>query len=415
MEVGHSFVGLFVLLGLGWLLSECKRAVSWRLICIGAAMQIVLALALLKVPGLDGVFVALNQLVLAVSQATEEGARFVFGYLAVGPTPFVESRPEAGFILAFRALPVIVVISALASVLTYVGVLPWLVRGFAWLLARSLGIGGAVGLATAANVFVGMVEAPLLVRNFLARLSRSEMFVVMTVGMATIAGTVLVVYASVLAAVFDDALRHLLVASVISAPAAVTIAKTMVPEAGSATPGTLDDAPRATSVMDALTSGTRSGLELLLNVAALLLVLVAIVHLVNFGLAWLPDVYSEPITVQRIFGYVLSPLAWLMGVPWHEAVAAGRLLGTKTVLNEFIAYVELVNLEPGILSQRSQLIMTYALCGFANFASLGIMLGGLLTLVPQRRAELLQLGPRAIISGTLATCCTGAVVGIVMT
>jgi CNT family concentrative nucleoside transporter len=374
-------------------------------------LQLLIGVVLLKLPGLEQLFIGLNELVLALQRATESGGQFVFGYLAGGSLPFEEREPGSSFILAFRALPVILVVSAVSAALTYLGVLPWVVRLFAMCLQRTLHVGGAVGLTTAANIFVGMVEAPLLVRPYLSRLTRSELFVVMTVGMATIAGTVLVLYASILGSVLEDALRHLLVASVISAPAAVTVAKLMIPEIHQPTPGVLDGSSSADGLVDAIISGTQNGLKLLLNVAALLLVLVALVHLVNALLGWLPPVAGESVTLQRITGYLLAPVAWLMGIPWSEAVVAGGLLGTKTILNEFIAYIELAQLESGTLSARSQLIMTYALCGFANFASLGIMLGGLLTLVPERRAELLQLGPRAIVSGTLASCCTGAVVG----
>ena len=408
----HSFTGLLVLMGLAWVLSERRRACRWQLVAAGVGLQFVLAVLLLKVPGVGQVFTAINQLVLALQTATESGSQFVFGYLAGGPLPFEERQPGASFILAFRALPLILVVSALAAVLNYLGVLPWLVRGFARVLERSLRVGGAVGLTAAANVFVGMVEAPLLIRPYLARLSRSELFVVMTVGMATVAGTVLVVYASILEPLLDDALQHLLVASIISAPAAVTIARLMVPESGEPTPGELVSEPTEAGVMEALTLGTQRGLQLLLNVVALLLVLVALVHLANAVLAWLPAVGGEAITLQRIFGVGFAPIAWLMGIPWSEALTAGNLLGTKTVLNEFVAYLELADLNPGALSPRSHLVVSYALCGFANFASLGIMLGGLVTMVPERRAELLILGPRTLVSGTLATCCTGAVVGV---
>jgi CNT family concentrative nucleoside transporter len=290
-------------------LSERPAGVSWRLVAIGATLQLLIGVVLLKLPGLEPLFIGLNELVLALQRATESGGQFVFGYLAGGSLPFEEREPGSSFILAFRALPVILVVSAVSAALTYLGVLPWVVRLFAMCLQRTLHVGGAVGLATAANIFVGMVEAPLLVRPYLSRLTRSELFVVMTVGMATIAGTVLVLYASILGSVLEDALRHLLVASVISAPAAVTVAKLMIPETHQPTPGVLDGSSSADGLVDAIIIGTQNGLKLLLNVAALLLVLVALVHLVNALLGWLPPVAGESVTLQRITGYLLAPVA----------------------------------------------------------------------------------------------------------
>jgi CNT family concentrative nucleoside transporter len=286
------------------------------------------------------------------------------------------------------------------------------VRAIAWLLRRALGVGGAVGLSTAANIFVGMVEAPLFIRPYLARLSRSELFVVMTGGMAGIAGTVLVLYATFIAAAVPDAFGHLLVASVLAAPAAILIARIMVPET-STTPTEAELAPMepvAESTMDAVVKGTLAGVELLINVVAMLLVFMALVHLAN---ALLGLVAGEGVTLQRLLGYAMAPLCWLMGLPWQEAATAGALMGVKTVLNEFIAYLELAALPADALSPRSRLIMTYALCGFANLGSLGIMIGGLATMVPTRRAEIVALGPKSVAAGTLVTCLLGALVGVI--
>jgi CNT family concentrative nucleoside transporter len=322
------------------------------------------------------------------------------------------SEGSSTLVLAFQILPLILVVSALTAVLTYWKVLPIVVRGFSRLLQKPFGIGGAVGLGTAANIFVGMVEAPLFVRHYLATMSRSGLFVVMCSGMATIAGTVLFIYATLIETVIEGAAGHLVVASVISAPAAVMIARIMVPgereDAGDAlTP------PRYASTMDAVTQGTQSGLALYLNVVAMLLVLVALVKLVNIGLGILPDFHGEPLSLQRVLGFLMSPLAWLMGIPWDQSAVAGALLGTKTVLNEFLAYIDLAQVPPDQLSPRSRLIMTYALCGFANFGSLGILIGGLTTMAPERRAEIVDLGLRSIVGGTLATCCTGSVVALI--
>ena len=408
----QSALGLLVLTGLAWLLSESRGRVSLRVVLAGLAMQLVLAVLLLKLPWINQVFVQLNDAVIALQRATEAGGSFVFGYLGGGTLPFEETQPGASFILAFRALPLVIVISALTALLTYWRVLPLLVRGFAVLLERMLGIGGAVGLGTAANVFVGMVEAPLFVRAYLSRLDRSELFVLMAAGMATIAGTVLILYATFLADTVPNAVGHLLAASLISAPAAVTIAHLMIPASGPPTPAALDGASDARSAMESITMGTFSGLKLYLNIVAMLLVFVALVHLANACLALLPAPGGSPLTLERMLGHLMSPIAWLMGVPWSESASAGSLLGVKTVLNEFIAYRQLAQLPGGVLTERSELIMTYALCGFANFGSLGIMIGGLSTLVPERQQEIVALGMKSIVAGTLATCCTGAVIGL---
>jgi concentrative nucleoside transporter, CNT family len=412
MQSLQSAFGLLVFLLIAWGISENRRAASLRVAIAGLAAQLILAALLLKLPPLSAGLAALNDVVLVLQHATQAGTSFVFGYLGGGPLPFEETQPGASFVLAFRALPLIIVISALTAVLTYWRILPWIVRGFALVLEKTLGVGGPVGFATAANVFVGMVEAPLFIRPYLARLSRSELFVVMVSGMATIAGTVLVLYATIIGPVIPNAVGNLLTASLISAPAAITIALLMIPQSAPSTAGALVPERGASSTMDAVTRGTRSGLELFLVVVAMLLVLVALVFLVNAALALLPDVGGNPVSLERLLGYLMAPICWLMGIPWSEALTAGSLMGIKTILNELLAYLRLAALPEGALSPRSDLIMTYALCGFANFGSLGILIGGLSTMVPERAAEVVELGPRSIVAGTLATCCTGAVVGI---
>ena len=274
-----------------------------------------------------------------------------------------------------------------------------------------MGVGGAIGLSSAANVFVGMVEAPLIVKPYIRNMSRGELFILMSCGMATVAGTVMALYASILSKVIPDALGHILIASIISTPAAIAISVLMVPGKASATEGKLAS-QAATSSMDAVTRGTVDGAQLLVNIVAMLLVLVSLVSLANQVLALLPGVAGAPVTLQRLFGIALAPLVWIMGIPWAEATTAGALMGTKTVLNELLAYVDLAKLPEGALSPRSRLMMTYALCGFANFGSLGIMIGGLATMAPERRDEIVSLGGKTIVSGTLATCVAGSVVGM---
>jgi len=415
----QSGLGLIVLAVLAYALSEDRKAVPFRdhlkVAAAGLAVQLVLAVLLLKLPVSHAVFDWLTGLVHGLQAASESGTGFVFGYLGGGPLPFEETQPGASFVLAFRALPLILVVSALSALLFYWRVLPLVVSALSWLLQKSLGVGGAVGLGTAANVFVGMVEAPLLIRPFLARLSRGELFAVMTCGMATVAGTVLALYAAILGPVLPDALGHLLIASILSVPAAITVARLMVPDPAPPTPAALDAATcraGASSAMDAVTRGTLDGVRLLINVIAMLIVLVALVHLCNQLLTLLPEVAGAELTLQRAFGWAFALLAWLMGLPPDEALTGGALIGTKIVLNGLIAYLDLAALPDGDLSPRSRLILTYGLCGFANFGSLGIMIGGLATLVPERRGEIVGLGLKSLVAGTIATCMTGAVVGL---
>jgi concentrative nucleoside transporter, CNT family len=400
----QAALGIFGLLAIAWLLSERRRAVPWRAVAAGLALVLVLALLFLKFPYAKDAFLWLNGVLLALEKATQAGTGFVFGYLGGGKMPFAETDPGSSFILAFRALPLVLVISALSALLFHWRVLPAIVRAISWLLEKSMRVGGVLGLATAANVFVGMVEAPLFVRPYLARVSRGELFAIMTGGMASIAGTVLFLYASILGPTLPDAMAHLLIASILSAPAALAVAFVMVPPAGEPAGGRIDMPSEYASSMDALTRGTLEGAQLLLNIVAMLVVFVALVALVNLAIA--------PYTLQGALGWLLAPLAWLAGVPWAEAQAAGSLLGTKTVVNELVAYAEMARM--GELSERTRLLMTYALCGFANFGSLGIMIGGLGTMCPERRPEVVQLGLKSIVSGTLATCLTSAFVGLLV-
>src|SRR5262252_7699350 len=409
--IARSALGFLLLHALAWALSEERRTVAWRPVAAGMALTLVLGVALLKAPPVQHVFVALNDVMDALERATRDGTSFVFGFLGGGPLPYPESYPGASFVLAFRALPLVIVVSALSALLFYWRVLPWIVKAFSFVLEKTMGVGGAIGLSSAANVFVGMVEAPLIVKPYIRNMSRSELFILMSCGMATVAGTVMALYASILSRVIPDALGHILAASFISTPAAIAISVLMVPGRGPGTEGKL--LPQtATSSMDAVTRGTVDGVQLLINIVAMLLVLVALVSLANQILSLLPEVAGGPVTLQRVLGALMAPLVWIMGIPWSEATAAGALMGTKTVLNELLAYIDLAKLPPGTLSPRSSLMMTYALCGFANFGSLGIMIGGLATMAPERRDEIVSLGGKTIVSGTLATCVAGSVVGI---
>lgn len=401
----QGLAGIAGLLAIAWLLSEGRARVPWRTVWSGLLLQFALALLLLKLPGAKDAFLWLNGVLGGLEKATTAGTALVFGYLGGGPAPFAVSDPASSFILAFRALPIVLVVSALSALLFHWGILGTLVRAISRVLERVMRVGGVVGLSTAANVFVGMVEAPLVVRPWLARVSRGELFVIMAGGMASIAGTVLFLYASIIGRAVPDALVHLLVASLVSAPAAIVVAVLMVPPQGEATGARLELKSEAAGAMDALTRGTLDGAQLLVNIVAMLVVFVALVALVNLLIA--------PYTLQGALGVLLAPLAWLAGVPWAEAEVAGGLLGTKTVVNEFVAYLDMAKLTDAELSPRSRLLMTYALCGFANFGSLGIMIGGMGTMCPERRAEIVGLGLKSIVAGTLATCMTAAMVGLI--
>ncbi|UHD19020.1 nucleoside:proton symporter [Thiocapsa bogorovii] len=415
MSTLQPLLGLGVILGLAWLASERRRAVSPRLVLAGLALQIALALLLLKLPLAQAAFLALTDLVLAVQRATQAGTELVFGFLGGGAAPFETRYPQNSFVLAFQALPLILVMSALSALLFHWRVLPLLVQGFAWLLRRTMGTGGALGLGAAANVFVGMTEAPLLIRPYLAGLSRSALFALMTCGMATVAGTVMVLYAGILADTVPDAMGHILTASLISAPAALMIAGVLVPEHAEEADRSIVAIPSASrSSMDAITRGTLDAIPLWLNILAMLIVMVALVSLANQMLGLLPTVAGEPLTAQRILGWAMAPVVWLIGIPWSEAQVAGSLMGIKTILNELIAYLELAGTASAELSERSRLIMTYALCGFANLGSLGIMIGGLGAMAPERRDEIVALGLKSILAGTMATLSTGAVVALIL-
>ena len=408
----QSLLGFLVLPFLVWLFSESRKSISLRTLISGLLLQVFLALLLLKFPGSQDVFLWLNKGVRAIESSTRAGTGFVFGYLGGAPLPFEEKDHISSYILAFRGLPLVLVISALTSLFFYWRIIPWVVNGFSWLLRRVMGIGGVEGLGAAANVFIGMVEAPLFVRPYLSRISRSELFTIMVCGMATIAGTVMVLYASILGNVVPGIMGHLLVASIVSAPAAITIAKLMVPETGQLSEKALAAPRGATSAMDAITKGVLGGISLLINIIAMLVVFVALVYLLNLVLGLLPDVFGKPVTFERLVGYVMAPVAWLMGIPANEILTAGILMGTKTVLNELLAYLNLAALPDGALCERSRLILIYAMCGFANFGSLGIMIGGLGAMAPERRDEIVGLGIKSIVAGTIATCMTGCLVGI---
>lgn len=408
---GQSALGILVIVAIAWALSENRRAVSLRMILGGLLVQAVIGLVLLKFQPARDVLFGLNGVVGALTEATHAGTGFVFGFLGGGPPPFAVSNPGNLITLAFGVLPLIMVISALSALLWHWRILPMIVGAMAFLLRKTLGIGGAVGLGAAATVFLGNVEGSLVVRPYLPRMSRTELFILMTVGLSVIAGTVFVLYATILAPVLPGALGHLLVASMMSLPAGIMLARVMVPgDADTDHGGKTGHEYR--SSMDAVSDGTEAGLRIYLQIIAMLIVTVALVTLANGILAHLPPVFGAPLSIERVLGWLFSPLVWLFGVPWKEAPLAGGLLGMKIVLTELFAYLQMAKLPAGSLDPRSTQIMVYAMCGFANMASVGILIAGMGALLPDRRDEIVPLSLRALVSGALASGLTGCMIGL---
>ncbi len=413
----QSLLGVFFIPLLVWMTGEGRHTLAPRqvaaTIAAGLALQAAIAIVFLKVPQAGVLFHAASAAIGALQRATNAGTSLVFGYLAGAPAPFDVTRPQHAFILAFQALPLILLMSALSRLLYYWGILQRVVAAFAIVLQKTFGIGGPLGMSTAANVLLGMVEAPLLIRPYLKGMGRGALFATMVGGMATIAGTVMVIYASILEPLVPGAAGHLLAASLLNAPAALMLSRLAVPDGFHDGPtsahAALEDGPR--SSMDAIVQGTTDGVRLLAAVAAMLVVMVALVALANEILGAISGGFGVPLTLQRLLGWLCAPLAWLLGIPWSEAATAGALLGQKIVLNEFLAYLSLAGTDTAALSPRSRLIITYALCGFANLGSLGIMIGGLVAMAPDRRAEIVALGGRSLFVGMLATMLSAAVVG----
>jgi len=410
--VAQPLIGLVVFTATALVFSEDRRAVSWRVVAAAMGMQVALGLLLLRVPVVADGFALLTRGVNAFTDATRSGTSFVFGYLGGGAAPFDVTDPGLLVTFAFQVLPIVIVVSALSAILWQWRILPAVIRVIAALFARTLGTRGPAGLVATANIFLGQVEAPLLVRPYIATMTRYELLLLMTAGMSTIAGSVLVIYASMLGPLLDGALGHLLAKSVMAIPAAILFAHVLIPET---TPAREDTPPPALyrGTMDALTQGTSDGLQIYLGILAMLLVLVSLVAMLNGVIGLAPDVAGSALTLQRVAGWLFSPIAWCMGVPWAEATTVGSLLGIKAILNEFVAFIALSGLEPGVLSERSVLIATYALGGFANFGSVGVVLGGVGTMVPERRADLSALAPRALLAATLGNCMSGAIVALV--
>jgi CNT family concentrative nucleoside transporter len=406
----QPLVGIAVIIAVGWVLSEDRHAFSVPLVASALGLQAAIAILLLKLPLARQALLGLNAIVTALTDATRAGAGFVFGYVGGGPVPFAVTNPAALTSFAFGVLPLVIVISALSALLWYWRILPAVVGVLALVLRKTLGLGGAVGLGTGATIFLGMIEAPLLIRPCLPRMTRTELFILMTVGLASVAGTVFVLYATILTNVVPGALGHILVASMMAMPGAVLMARLMVP--GSAATENIPADLGFRSSMDAVARGTEDGLKIYLQILALLIVMLALVSLADQVMALLPHAGAAPLTLERMLGWLFSPLVWLYGVPWRQAAAAGGLMGTKAVLNELVAYLQLAAMPKGMLDPRTTLIMVYALCGFANLGSVGILIAGMSALMPERRGEIVPLALKALISGTLASGLSACMIGL---
>jgi CNT family concentrative nucleoside transporter len=413
LENAQSLVGIALTLAVCWAMSEDRKRFPWKLAAGALFVQVALVLLLFGLPGAQGVIQALNNGVDGLAAATAQGTQFVFGYMGGGTQPYAVTNPGGLFVFAFQVLPLILVISALSALLWHWQILKWITRGFGFVFQKTMGLGGASALAVAANIFLGMIESPIVIRAFLDKLTRSELFLMIVVGLATVAGSTMVAYATILKAVLPNAAAHVLVASIISAPAGVLLARIMVPEK----PGQggfyadYNSLLKYDSAIDAISKGTMDGLTVVLNISAILIVFVALVAIGNGMLSIFPDVMGAPLTIERILGVVFAPLAWTLGIHWDEAFKAGYLLGVKLMLTEFIAFIQLGAVPAGEMTERTRMIMTYALCGFANVGSVGITVSGMGVLMPERRNEIIGMVWKALVAGFLATCMTAAVVG----
>lgn len=408
----QAFFGILIFIAFCWFISEDRKHVNYKRTFIGLLVQTGIAAVILHVPVARILIGYLTDGVIALKNATIEGTSFVFGFLGGGDVPF-EAKGST-FVFAFQTLPMVIVISALSMLLFHWKILPWFVRGISWVMKKSMGIGGALGVCSAAKIFLGQTEAPLLIRPYLKNMSRSEIFTVMCMGFATTSALIIGLYAMILEQIVPHSIVHLVTASIISVPAAITLSRIVVPHTTSSTEGAMVVPYEFSGSMDAIAKGTSDGVRLFINIIAMLIVFVALVSLCNRLLGMCPNFMGEPVTLQRLLGVVMSPVAWLMGISWQEASTAGSLLGIKTILNEFYAFTQFSKIGADSLSVHARTVMAYALCGFANISSIGIMIGGLGSIVPERREDILSLSFKALIVGTLASCLSGTIVGILI-
>lgn len=416
-ETARALLGVVAFLGIGWLLSENKRALPWRPVLMGLTCQVMLALLLTKVPAITAGFAAATHGVDALQAASKAGSSFMFGYLGGGRAPFSMADPSAAFIFAFQALPAILLVGALSALLWHWKVLIVIVRAAAWAFGKLFGVSGPVGVSTSACVFLGMVEAPLLVKPFLPRLTRAELFIIMVDGLSVIGGSMMIVLGSLIAAKVPNAFSHLLIASLISTPMAIGMARLIIPGEASATREPIVLTSPYRSSLEALTFGTLDAVKMVLNIAGLLIVFVGLIALINMGLAALSPLFGPhagaPLTLGGILGWLLTPIVWLTGAPLPDLQAVGAILGTKVAANEVVAYSDMMALPPGALSDKSLLILTYALGSFGNVGSVAILIGSLSSMAPEKVGEVVELGFKALAAAFLTTCLTATIMGLI--
>ena len=419
LQQGQGLIGLSLILLLAWGLSENRQnRPRWRWIGGALLLQVTIALVIVRVPFVWDIISLANHGVAAIEKATLVGSSYMFGYAGGGDLPFaLKEGATPPLIIAFQILPLVIVFSALAALFWHWGVLAWIVRGLSWALRKTMGVSGVVGLSAGSNIFLGVVESPLVVRAYFDKMNRAELFTVMVLAMSTMSGAILILYAQTLSQSVPDAVGHMISASLISLPAAVLVARLMIPGTADDNDKTAVDAKdtglKYDSSIDALVRGTMDGVQVFLAVIGIIIVVFALVALIDQILTILPFVDAQPLTIKRIFGWLFAPVMWTLGVPWDQAPAAGALMGTKTILNEYVAYLDLAALPDAAFDPRSQLIVVYALCGFANLASIGLLVSTIGTLSPSRRAEVAGLGMKSWIAGNCATAMTGAVIGLV--
>ncbi|WP_213271112.1 nucleoside transporter C-terminal domain-containing protein [Hyphomonas sp.] len=407
---GRALIGIVLIYGLCWVLSEKRKLFPWKIVLGATAMQFAFALILFGIPFIKDILLAANGLVDGLQNATRAGTSFVFGYVGDNVAASELIGGSAPPLFFFQILPIIIVVAALSAILWHWHILRWITNGFAFVFRRGMGLGGATSLAVSANVFMGMTEAPVLIRPYIKGMTRSELLIMMTAGFATIAGSVLVVYGAFLEGKMANPLPQLLAASIIAAPAAVGVALAMIPETTPASERMKDPDFKYASTMDAFSTGATDGLKIVFNIATMLIAALALLWLVNAGLGVFPDVNGAPLSIERILGWIFAPLMYMIGVPWSEASQSGSLMGVKTVLTEFVAFLQLAEVPVEAMDPRTRMITAHAICGFANFGSMGILIGGLSIVEPERRDDFLSLAWRTLLAGTLATCLSGAVV-----
>ncbi|HBH90716.1 nucleoside transporter C-terminal domain-containing protein [Ponticaulis sp.] len=406
----RALLGLVVIVGIAWAVSENRKLFPWKLVLGAVGLQFVFALLLFAVPPVRNVLFKANVVVDGLENATRYGTGFVFGYIGDNTT-FPVEQANANPAFFFQILPIVIVVAALSAILWHWRILRWVTKAFAFIFAKTMGLGGATSLAVSANIFMGMTEAPVLVKPYIKGMTRSEVFVLMTTGFATIAGSVLIIYTTFLQPVMANPLAQLLTASIVAAPAAVALALTMVPETVAISDRAHEPDFEYESTMDAFSSGASTGLQIVLNIATMLIAALALLFMVNAALGAAPDVNGEALSIQRILGWIFMPLMYMTGVPMEEAAKAGSLMGIKTVLTEFVAFLDLANTPADQLSDRSRIIVAHAICGFANFGSIGILIGGLTIIAPERRETFLSLSWKTLLAGTLATCMSACIAG----